>query len=113
MKELKTENIKKVNNILGVENTRTTIKNTRFLVKQFTTDFKKNRKYINKDIILKNNLEYLKQNYDCYFIKDDEKEIFIDIKKRPIKGGKFEYTAIGYEFINFLKVNNLKTEITI
>ena len=112
MKEIKIEDIKKVNNILGVENTRATIKNTRFLINQFTTDFEKDKKFINKEIVLKNDLKYLKQNYECYYIRDGKKEIFIDINKRPIKGGKFEYSARGY-FIDFLKENNLETEIII
>ncbi len=47
-------------------------------------------------------LEYLYQ-FNHHYIKNNEKLIFIDISKKPVKGGKFEYEAQGYEFIKFLE----------
>lgn len=53
------------------------------------------RNYVSLDTIKDMNLEEM-MKYNCYYITNTD--IMININKRPIKGKKFEYDAIGYDF---------------
>ncbi len=110
MKKLNLEEVKAYNNLIGVENNKTNIKNTKFVLNEFLKyqNSKDSRKYIKKEVILNNDLESLKDNYECMYIENTD--IHISVRKRPIKKGKYEYSAVGYDFIQFLKANNLSTE---
>lgn len=109
MNKISLKDAKHFNNIFNVKNTRNNIKNTRSLLNDLTKE-EKPREYISKDIIINNDLEYLKNNCESKYIENTN--IYIQINKRPIKNGKFEYNAIGYYFIKFLNDNNLSTTIT-
>ena len=63
-------------------------------------------------IVLNNDLKSLKENYECKYFKDEKGNlIFISVNAKPIKDGKIEYSALCYDFINFLEEHNKEVEV--
>lgn len=77
-------------------------KNQKENIKKLQKEFE--REETIKTINLKGN-ESLKKLYELRGkqFEHNGKMIFIDVIKRPIKGGKFEYIAKGYEFMEYLE----------
>ena len=93
------EKIERKNNMNNL--TKAQKDNLKKLKKEFENyeDYQNNRDFVEVNTT---DLEAL-YNLRGYYIKGTD--IFININKRPIKGGKFEFTAVGYDFIRWIESN--------
>ena len=77
-------------------------------LKKLKKEFENHEDYQNNREFVEVNTTDLEELYNLrgYYIKDTD--IFININKRPIKGGKFEFTAIGHDFVRWIESNKDK-----
>lgn len=87
--------------------------NLKWLAEQFSKDYSINMEYIKLEDILNLNLKEIYELHNLKYIKINDKDICIDISKRPLKKGKYLYSAIGYDFINLLLLNGIGVEYEI
>lgn len=86
------------------------------IAKEFTEleeSKKENRKNaIDMNLILNSDLKTIKEKYECkYVVDENDNLIFISVNAKPIKGGKIEYSALCYDFIDFLERHNKEVEV--